>query len=99
HPLPATFMSSKPGAGINHKAYGITSEGITVYLEVALRQAGIEPKTDPFTVTLTGGPDGDVAGNQIKILLTRYPKTARVVGIADGSGVAEDLDGLNAQEL
>jgi len=99
HPLPATFMSSKPGAGINHKAYGITSEGITVYLEVVLRQAGIEPKTDPFTVTLTGGPDGDVAGNQIKILLTRYPKTARVVGIADGSGVAEDPDGLNAQEL
>jgi glutamate dehydrogenase len=99
HPLPATFMSSKPGAGINHKAYGITSEGITVYLEVALRQAGIEPSTDPFTVSLTGGPDGDVAGNQIRILLTRYPRTARIVGIADGSGVAEDPLGLNADEL
>ena len=99
HPLPSAFMSSKPGAGINHKEFGITSEGVTVFLEESLRQLGIDPATRPFTVKMTGGPDGDVAGNEIRILLTRYPDTARILGIADGSGVAEDPAGLNPQEL
>ena len=99
HPLPASFMSSKPGAGINHKEFGITSEGVTVFLEESLRQKGLNPETDPFTVTITGGPDGDVAGNEIRILLTRYPQTARIIGVADGSGSAEDPQGLNAEEL
>ncbi len=99
HPLPSTFMSSKPGAGINHKQYGITSEGVTVFLEVALAEAGLNPESDPFSVVITGGPDGDVAGNEIRILLTRYPETARIVGIADGSGCAEDPQGLDREEL
>jgi glutamate dehydrogenase len=99
HPLPQAFMSSKPGAGINHKEFGITSEGVTVFLEESLRQLGIDPASQPFTVKITGGPDGDVAGNEINILLTRYPNTARIVGVADGSGVAEDPAGLDADEL
>jgi glutamate dehydrogenase len=99
HPLPSAFMSSKPGAGINHKEFGITSEGVTVFLEESLRQAGIDPNTDPFTVKITGGPDGDVAGNEIRILLTKYPNTAKIVGIGDGSGVAEDPRGLHPGEL
>ena len=99
HPLPSAFMSSKPGAGINHKEYGITSEGVTVFLEEALRHMGIDPAKQPFTLKITGGPDGDVAGNEIRILLTRYPDTARILGIADGSGVAEDPEGLNPEEL
>lgn len=99
HPLPSAFMSSKPGAGINHKEFGITSEGVTVFLEESLRHLGIDPEHDPFTVKVTGGPDGDVAGNEIRILLTRYPRTAKIVGIADGSGAAEDPDGLNPKEL
>lgn len=99
HPLPSAFMSSKPGAGINHKEFGITSEGVTVFLEESLRQLGIDPAVQPFTVKITGGPDGDVAGNEIHILLTRYPQTARIIGIADGTGVAEDPCGLDAQEL
>lgn len=99
HPLPASFMSSKPGAGINHKEFGITSEGVTVYLEEALRRHGIDPEKQVFTVKITGGPDGDVAGNELRILLTRYPSTVKIVGIADGSGVAEDPQGLDAEEL
>ncbi|MCA9776733.1 MAG: hypothetical protein KC800_08460, partial [Candidatus Eremiobacteraeota bacterium] len=99
HPLPSAFMSSKPGAGINHKEFGITSEGVTVFLEEALHQLGIDPAEQPFTVKITGGPDGDVAGNEIRILLTRYPETARILGIADGSGVVEDPRGLNPDEL
>ena len=97
--LPDAFMSSKPGAGINHKVYGVTSEGVNVFLEVALRARGIDPRKQPFTVKITGGPDGDVAGNMIRILDRDYGANARIVGIADGSGVGEDPDGLDHGEL
>jgi len=99
HTLAAAFMSSKPGAGINHKEYGVTSEGVTVFLEVALKAIGIDPRAQDFTVKITGGPDGDVAGNEIKILHREYGSHAKVVGIADGSGSAEDPDGLQHAEL
>ena len=35
HPRPEALMSSKPGAGINHKEFGVTSEGVG-----GLRRAG-----------------------------------------------------------
>jgi len=97
---PAAFMSSKPRAGINHKKYGVTSEGVNVFLDVALQHAlGIDPREESFTVKMTGGPDGDVGGNQIKIMIREYGKNAKIVGIADHSGCAEDPDGLNHEEL
>ena len=99
YPMSSAFMSSKPGAGINHKTYGVTSEGVTVFLEVALASVGIDPRKQPFTVKLTGGPDGDVAGNEIRILAREYGDNARILGIADGSGCAEDPDGLDTAEL
>ena len=98
-PMPAAFMSSKPGAGINHKEYGVTSEGVTVFLEAALKFKNINPYTDPFTVKITGGPDGDVAGNEIRILFEKFGKNAKILGIADGLGCAEDPQGLNSEEL
>ena len=30
--MPSSFMSSKPDAGINHKEFGVTSEGVAVFL-------------------------------------------------------------------
>jgi glutamate dehydrogenase len=99
YPQPSAFMSSKPGAGINHKEYGVTSEGVNVFLDVSLQAIGIDPRTQPFTVKMTGGPDGDVGGNLINILNRDYGTNARVVGIADGSGSGEDPDGLDIQEL
>lgn len=97
---PNAFMSSKPKAGINHKEYGVTSEGVNIYLEVALRKAlGINPTKDAFTIKMTGGPDGDVAGNEIKILIREYGENAKIVGIADHSGCAEDPRGLDHSEL
>jgi glutamate dehydrogenase len=95
---PATFMSSKPDAGINHKVYGVTSEGIAVFLAVALRRF-LDPRKDTFTIKLTGGTDGDVAGNMIKILHRDYGERARVVGLADGTGAVEDPSGLDMGEL
>ena len=93
-------MSSKPRAGINHKEYGVTSEGVNVFLESALRHTlNIDPRKSSFTIKITGGPDGDVAGNELKILHREYGSNAKVVGIADHSGCAEDPEGLNWQEL
>lgn len=93
------FMSSKPGAGINHKEFGVTSEGLNVYLDNMLRYLGINPRAQKFTVKITGGPDGDVAGNELKILFREYGENARVVAVADGFGAAQDPDGLNWKEL
>lgn len=92
-------MSSKSRTGINHKEYGVTSEGVNVYLDVALRQVhGIDPTKESVTV-MTGVPDGDVAGNLIKKLLCDYGKNCKIVGVADHSGCAEDPAGLNHEEL
>lgn len=99
HKLAAAFMSSKPGAGINHKEYGVTSEGVAVFLAVALKAVGINPHTQDFTIKLTGGPDGDVAGNMIKILHREYGERAKIVGISDGSGALEDPNGIDHEEL
>ena len=97
--FPNAFMSSKPEAGINHKEYGVTSEGVNVFLDNMLRELGIDPKTQPFTVKMTGGPDGDVAGNELKILHREYGENARVVAVGDGFGAAYDPKGLNWKEL
>jgi len=78
----------------------VTSEGVNVFLDVALRQVlGIDPTKDSFTVKMTGGPDGDVAGNELKILIREYGENVKVVGIADHSGCAEDPNGLDHDEL
>jgi glutamate dehydrogenase len=95
----SAFMSSKPGEGINHKEYGVTSEGLNVYVENVLSYLGIDPHKDRFTVKMTGGPDGDVAGNELKILQREYGDNARVVAISDGYGAAYDPNGLDWQEL
>ena len=97
--MPTALMSSKPGAGINHKEYGVTSEGVCVFLDVGLRAIGIDPDSESFSVKMTGGPDGDVGGNAIRILVRTYGDRVRFVGIADGSGCAECPEGLDHAEL
>jgi glutamate dehydrogenase len=99
YPVPTALMSSKAGAGINHKQFGVTSEGLNVFLEVALKTIGIDPRRQSFTLKLTGGPDGDVAGNEIKIAIREFGERVKIVGIADGLGCAEDPRGLDPREL
>ncbi|MCB9229498.1 MAG: NAD-glutamate dehydrogenase [Deltaproteobacteria bacterium] len=98
-PYAEAFISSKPGAGINHKEYGVTSEGLHVFLDHTLKFLGIYPEKEPFTIKMTGGPDGDVAGNELRILHREYGENARVVAIADGFGAAYDPEGLAWDEL
>jgi hypothetical protein len=48
-------MSSKPLVGINHKEYGVTSEGVNMYLDVGLRKVlAIDPKESDFSIKMTG---------------------------------------------
>lgn len=89
------FISSKPEAGVNHKEYGVTSLGINVYMHKVLEYMGINPEKDFFTVKMTGGPDGDVAGNQLLNLYQFYPNTAKVIALTDGTGTIRDDQGLD----
>ncbi len=91
------IMSSK-AVGINHKQYGVTSTGVVAFAEIAMRERGVDIRTDPFTVKLTGGPNGDVAGNALRILLERCPGV-RVRLIVDGTGALVDPAGLDREEL
>lgn len=93
------FISSKPRAGINHKEYGVTSLGVNVYMDALLRFFGIDPLKTPFTIKMSGGPDGDVAGNQICNLYRRYPHTAKLLTLVDVSGTIYDPEGLNLKIL
>jgi glutamate dehydrogenase len=93
------FISSKPGAGINHKEYGVTSLGVNVFMEEALKFLGIDPFKQPFTIKMTGGPDGDVAGNQMHNLYRYYPKTAKLLATIDVSGTIFDPEGLDLEVI
>lgn len=93
------FISSKPLDGINHKQYGVTSLGINVYMHKVLEYMGIDPKKEVFTLKMTGGPDGDVAGNQLLNLFHFYPRTAKVLALTDGTGTIHDDQGLDLSIL
>lgn len=93
------FMSSKPKTGINHKEFGATSLGVMVFAEEVLKHLGIDPYTQQFTVKLTGGPAGDVAGNAVLLLIDYYGDNARILSMSDGHGAMYDPEGLDHEEL
>jgi glutamate dehydrogenase len=95
----SSFISGKPTFGINHKQYGVTSLGINVYMEALLNYMGIDPSKDSFTIKMSGGPDGDVAGNQICNLHKYYPNTAKLIALTDVSGTIYDPEGLDLSML
>ena len=96
---PWAFMSAKPSAGADHRAYAVTSEGLAVFLEESLKTAGIDPRRQSFTVKLTGGPRSTIGGGLIRILVREFGPNVRFVGVADDTGVAWDPGGLNHAAL
>lgn len=90
-------ISSKR-VGINHKEYGVTSTGVVAFAEIAMRERGVDLRKDPFSVKLTGGPDGDVAGNALRLLLERCPGAA-IKLIVDGTAALMDPAGLDREAL
>jgi glutamate dehydrogenase len=91
------IMSSKR-AGINHKEYGVTSRGVVRFAEIAMAELGTDMHRDPFTVKITGGTNGDVAGNAMRLLLERCPRV-KIVAIVAGSGALYDPEGVDRGEL
>jgi glutamate dehydrogenase len=91
------IISSKK-IGINHKEYGVTSLGVWKFLERTLRELGIDAHADPFSVKITGGTNGDVAGNELKLLLEHCPRV-QITSITAGSGAIYDPKGIDKEEL
>jgi len=91
------IMSSKE-VGINHKEYGVTSAGVVRFAEITMQELGVDMNGAGFSVKFTGGPNGDVAGNALRIMLARYPKM-QVRLILDGTAALFDLEGARPEEL
>ena len=103
--LGSGLISGKADSGINHKEYGVTSYGVHQYLLKTLEHLGINPSTDAFSVKISGGPNGDVAGNELKLLLNKnadgsweYPGL-RINAITDSPAAIYDPDGIDREEL
>jgi len=91
------IMSSKR-VGINHKEYGVTSLGVVTFAEITMAELGIDMRRDAFSVKLTGGPNGDVAGNAMRIMLERCPQV-QIRLILDGTAALCDMAGADRTEL
>ena len=91
------IISSKR-VGINHKEYGVTSTGVVKFAEITMEELGIDIRQDPFSVKFTGGTNGDVAGNAMRIILDRCPQ-ARITLILDGTAALCDQAGADRVEL
>jgi glutamate dehydrogenase len=90
-------MSSKH-VGINHKEYAVTSTGVVTFAEIAMKELGIDVRRRPVSVKFTGGPNGDVAGNSMAIILRRWPRAA-IRLILDGTAAVVDPEGADRTEL
>lgn len=92
------IMSSKR-FGINHKEYGVTSTGVVAFAEITMAEtSGIDMRRDIFSLKMTGGPNGDVAGNSMRIILERCPGV-QIRLILDGTAALYDPNGISHEEL
>ncbi|WP_246043769.1 NAD-glutamate dehydrogenase domain-containing protein [Geomonas edaphica] len=91
------IMSSKE-VGINHKEYGVTSLGVVTFAEITMAELGIDMRCAPYSVKMTGGPNGDVAGNAMRLLLERSPQV-QIRLILDGTAALCDTAGADRDEL
>jgi glutamate dehydrogenase len=96
--LLGTGIISSKRAGINHREYGVTSRGVMKFAEIAMREIGVHLTRGSFTVKMTGGTNGDVAGNTLKLLFERFPR-GKILGIVDGAGGVFDPKGISHKAL
>lgn len=85
-----TGKSPKLG-GIPHDTYGMTTLSVREYVKGIYRKLNLDPAT--IKKMQTGGPDGDLGSNEIKLSNEKY------CAIVDGAGVLVDPKGLNHPEL
>lgn len=77
--------------GIPHDRYGMTTRSVHRFVLGALGRLGLTEAE--VTKVQTGGPDGDLGSNEIKI------STDRTIAVIDGSGVLYDPSGIDREEL
>jgi glutamate dehydrogenase len=77
--------------GIPHDLYGMTTRSIHPYVLGVLEKLGLQESE--VTKLQTGGPDGDLGSNEIKI------SKDKTIAIVDGSGVLYDPNGIDRPEL
>ncbi len=77
--------------GIPHDLYGMTTESVHQNVLGTLEKLGLKEKD--VAKIQTGGPDGDLGSNEIKI------SEDKTVAVIDGSGVLYDINGINREEL
>ncbi|KAI8080913.1 Glutamate/Leucine/Phenylalanine/Valine dehydrogenase-domain-containing protein [Thamnidium elegans] len=86
-----TTGKSQSLGGIPHDLYGMTTRSVHQYILGIYRKFDI--KEEECTKLQTGGPDGDLGSNEIKI------SKDKTIAIVDGSGVLYDSKGIDRQEL
>jgi glutamate dehydrogenase len=86
-----TTGKSVENGGIPHDLYGMTTRSIRAYVSGILEKLGLAE--EGLTKTQTGGPDGDLGSNEIKLT------SDRTLTIIDGSGVLHDPGGIDRSEL
>ena len=86
-----TTGKSEALGGIPHDVFGMTTRGVHQYVLGIIRKLGLDESQ--LTKLQTGGPDGDLGSNEIKI------SKDKTIAIVDGSGVLFDPEGLNRTEL
>lgn len=77
--------------GIPHDTYGMTTNGVHRHVLGILRKLNL--KEEDIFKAQTGGPDGDLGSNEIKI------SKDRTFAVVDGSGVLYDPEGIHREEL
>jgi glutamate dehydrogenase len=77
--------------GIPHDVHGMTTVGVHEYVLAVLEKLGLEEQS--IVKIQTGGPDGDLGSNEIRI------SKDRTIGVVDGSGVLYDPEGINREGL
>ncbi|KAJ2684547.1 NAD-dependent glutamate dehydrogenase [Coemansia spiralis] len=86
-----TTGKSQTLGGIPHDIYGMTTRSVHQYVLGIIRQLGLDEAA--CTKLQTGGPDGDLGSNEIKI------SRDRTTAIVDGSGVLCDPKGIDRAEM
>jgi glutamate dehydrogenase len=86
-----TTGKSQSLGGIPHDLYGMTTRSVHQYALGIYRKLGLNE--EDITKVQTGGPDGDLGSNEIKI------SKDKTIAIVDGSGVLYDSVGIDRTEL
>jgi glutamate dehydrogenase len=86
-----TTGKSQAIGGIPHDIFGMTTRSVHQYVLGIYRKLGL--KEENVTKLQTGGPDGDLGSNEIKI------SKDITIAIVDGSGVLYDPSGIDRTEL